>query len=212
MVTLETVEIPGFREAIKRENHVRDTSFLEGRYLLCGVEVEPLSLRRLIWLENAHNGFVVPWDWDDDGETFAHAIQFLYFVRPDYLPPMSPRESFWQSFRAGWKEQRFINRMARKNRNEVIAELSAFIKDAFMDGPKGGGGGEVMPPRYVSYPVHIVDLFSEAGMTFSYTEIMDMPLARLWQFYRIAAKRINGATLTNPSDEIAVNHLAKGAA
>ena len=206
MVTLQTVEIPGFREAVKREAHVRDTAFLDGLELVCGVEVVPLSLRRLIWLEQAHNGFVVPWRFDDDGEMFAHAVQFLFFMRPDYSPPKSAKESFWQSFCSGMKEQLFINRMARSNRDEMLGELSEWIKSAFMDAPNAGGSVRTAP--YASYPALVVDLFAEAGLPFTYTEIMDMPLARLWQHWRIAARRVKDLPLTNPSDDLATKVIA----
>jgi hypothetical protein len=207
MVTLQTVEIPGYREAVKREAQVRDTAFLDGLEVVCGVEVVPLSLRRLIWLEQAHNGFVVPWIWEGDAEIFAHAVQFLYFLRPDYSPPKSAKESFWQSFKSGLKEQLFINRMARGDRNEILKELNAWIKDAFMDAPNTGSGG-VMSAPYASYPAHILDLFAEAGLTLTYNEIMDMPLSRLWQHWRLSARRLRDVTLTNPSDDLATKVIA----
>ena len=211
MVTLETVEIPGLREAIKRESRIRDAAFLDGLMVVCGVEIVPLSLRRLIWLEQAHNGFVVPWKWESADETFAHAVQLLYFLRPGFSAPRSPVESFCQSFRSGWSEQMFARRMARKERSAIIQEISEYIAECFMDAPTGGGS-EIMPPSYVSYPVYIIDLFAEAGLTFGYSEIMDMPLARLWQMHRIASRRIWQIKLTNPSDEIAVAHLSRATA
>ena len=211
MVTLETVEIPGLREAIKRETRVRDAAFLDGLEVVCGVEVVPLSLRRLIWLEQAHNGFVVPWKWYNAAETFVHAVSFLYFLQPSFQLPRSPIQSFWQSFRDGWREQMFAHRMARNDRSELVKELAEYIADCFMDAPTGGGG-EIMPPSYVSYPTHIIDLFAEAGLTFGYSEIMDMPLTRLWQIHRIASRRIWQIKLSNPSDSLAVEHLTKGAA
>ena len=211
MVTLETVEIPGLREAIKHEARVRDAAFLDGNEVVCGVEITPLSLRRLIWLEQAHNGFVVPWKWDSDDETFAHAVQMLYFLRVDFAEPRSPVQSFWQSFKDGWSEQMFARKMARQDRAKFVSELAEYIADCFMDAPTGGGG-EVMPPSYVSYPTHIIDLFAEAGLTFGYSEMMDMPLTRLWQMHRIAARRVWQIKLSNPSDSLAVAHITKGAA
>lgn len=211
MVTLETVEIPGLREAIKREARVRDTAFLDGHEIVCGVEIVPLSLRRLIWLEQAHNGLVVPWKWDSDAELFSHAVSFLYFLRPDYRPPFSPKETFWQSFRSGWKEQLFLGRFNKTDRKAMIDEINDWIADSFMDAPSGGGN-EVTPASYASYPVYLIDLFAEAGLTFTYSEIMDMPLARLWQFWRIASRRVHQTKLTNASDALAVEHLAKGVA
>ena len=208
MVKLETVEIPGLREAIKREARVRDTAFLDGLEIVCGVEVVPLSLRRLIWLEQSHNGFVVPWKFDDDSEAFAHAIHFLFMMRPNYAPPKSPKRSFWGDFVTGLKEMVFIKRMAKKDRGQVVDELNQWLADSFMDAPSAGAG-EVKTVPYASYPAYVIDLFAEAGLPMSVSEILDMPLARLWQHWRVASRRVKDTTLTNPSDTLAVEHIAR---
>ena len=207
MVTLQTVEIPGFREAVKREAHVRDTAFLDGLELVCGVEVVPLSLRRLIWLEQAHNGFVVPWIWEDDGEAFAHAIHLLYTMRPGYAPPKTPKKSFWRDFISGLHEMLFIKRMAKRDRLETVKEINAWLGNAFMDAPNASAG-EVRTAPYASYPAYVIDLFADAGLPLTVAEIMDMPLARLWQHWRVAARRVKDIPLTNPSDQLAVEHIA----
>lgn len=209
MVTLETVEVPGLREAIKRESRVRDTAFLDGAEIVCGVEAHPLSLRRLIWLEQAHNGFVVPWRFESDQEVLGHALQLVYFCTPRFSPPKSPKFIFWESFRDGMRQQAFFRKALRAGTPEVIVkEIEAWLADAFMDSPAGGGNNEVKGSSYASYPAYVVDLFAAAGLQFSYDEIMDMPLRRLWQHWRVAVKRLHGATLTNPSDELVTNHLA----
>lgn len=207
MVTLQTVEIPGYREAVKREAQVRDTAFLDGLEIVCGVEVCPLSLRRLIWLEQAHNGFVCPFRFDTDEEYLAHALQVVYFCSPKFKLPQSPKLGFMWVFLNGIRQDRFFNKTLRHGTPaQIVNEIQDWIKDAFMDSPAGGSG--VSHASYASYPAYIVDRFAEAGLPFTYDQIMDMPLRRLWQFWRISAKRINGVSLTNPSDEIATNHLA----
>ncbi len=209
MVTLQTVEIPGLREAIKREARVRDTAFLDGMEIVCGVEVHPLSLRRLIWLEQAKNGFIVPFRFDSDDEFLAHALQVIYFCTPAFKMPTTPKTKLLDVFWEGYRQNRFFAKALRSGTpKQIVEDIKAWIGDAFMDTPAGGGSNEVPRPSYVSYPASIVDKFAEAGFTFTYDEIMDMPLVRLWQFWRLAGKRLNSLTLTNPSDDIAVNHIA----
>jgi hypothetical protein len=58
----------------------------------------------------------------------------------------------------------------------------------------------------------VIDKFAEAGLVFTYAEVMDMPLRRLWQHWRVASHRLNDVPLSNPSDLLAVEHLAKGGA
>lgn len=68
---LPTVEVPGYSEALRRENFVRTTAFIGGNESLCGVEVVPLSLRTVLRLEVAQNGFFVPCQFDSDSEAIA---------------------------------------------------------------------------------------------------------------------------------------------
>lgn len=210
MVTLERVEIPGYAEACRREARVRDTAFLGGNEIVCGVTVAPISLRRIIWLEQAHNGYLVPWRFDSEDEMLAHALQILYFCRPDFMPPESPKFSLWNSFTEGMRRDAFF-RTAMRSRSAsiIIKEIEDWFGDALMDSPAGGGQSEVPAPSFASWPAYIVDKFAETGLTFTYHEIMDMPLRRLWQHWRVAVGRINDAKLTNPSDQVAVEYLAK---
>ena len=209
MVTLETVHVPGLREAIQREGRIRDTAFLDGLEIVCGVEVTPMCLRRLIWLEQAHNGLIVPWRWDSEEELLAHALQVLYFSRPNFTPPKTPKYSFWRSFRDGIAQQAFFRKTLRSAANDVIIkEIEEWLSDSFMDSPAGGGSSEIQGPSYASYPAYIVDKFAEAGLPFTYEEIMTMPLRRLWQHWRVAARRLHEITLTNPSDDLATKVIA----
>lgn len=209
MVTLQTVEIPGLREAIQRESRVRDLAFLDGLEIVCGVEVYPLSLRRLLWLEQARNGFIVPCRFESDDEYLAHALQVVYFCTPGFRIPTSPKVSFWSVFRDNYRQQGFFRKALRSGSPEVIVkEIEDWLAEAFMDSPAVGGSNEVASPSYASYPAHIVDKFASAGLTFTYDEIMDMPLKRLWQHWRIAVRRVDEVTLTNPSDDLATKVIA----
>jgi len=210
MAILQTVQIPGYAEACKRESRLRDTAFLGGREIVCGVEVEPLSLRRLIWLEQARNGFVVPCRFDNDQEMLAHALQAVYFCTPAFEVPKSPRFSFWLAFQDGMAQRNFFRKALRSGTPEAIVnEVESWLREAFMDASSAGGKSEVPAQSYASYPAYIVDSFAAAGLPFTYDEIMDMPLRRLWQHWRVAMRRTHGVSLSNPSDELAVEHLAK---
>ncbi len=209
MVTLEKVQVPGLREAIQRETRIRDTAFLDGLEIVCGVEVVPLSLRRLIWLEQAQNGFIVPFRFDSDEEFLSHALQVVYFCTPKFSIPESPRVGLWSVFRENYRQQGFFRKALRSGTPEVvIKEVEVWIKDAFMDAPNGGSDG-VNSPSYASYPAYVMDKLAEAGLSFSFDEIMDMPLRRLWQHWRVAVRRIDHVTLTNPSDDLATKVIAE---
>lgn len=207
MVALPIVEIPGYREAVKKERTLRDAAFLDGHEMLCGEIVVPLSLRRLIWLEQAHNGFICPWKWDSDEQLIAHALALIYFCRPNFQPPNTAKWSFWKAYGHALSQHRFSVRVLRRvGPEKLVEEVTSWLNDAFMDAPVGSADS-VGNQSYASYPAYVFDKFGEAGLTYTPEQIMDMPIKRLWQHFRVAAARINDAKLTNPSDEIAVAHI-----
>lgn len=206
--TLQTVAIPGYADACRKEARVRDTAFLDGLEIVCGVEVYPLSLRRLIWLEMARNGFVVPCRFDDEQEMLAHAVQLLYFCSPSFKVPKSPKVTLWGTFLNGFKQHRFMHKvLSSGSAHDIIMEVKEWQDENFMDAPTGSN--EVTSASYVAYPAMLIDALASAGHSFSYDQVMDMPLRRIWQHWRVAMQRITGMALTNPSDIIAVQHLEK---
>ena len=207
MVTLPTVEIPGYREALQRERHLRDTAFLGGFEIVCGVEVKPLSLRTLLLLEFAGNGYVNPCYFDNDNEALAHALQVIYFCQPSFKAPQTPKYHFWSEWIDAIKQNWFLRKITKGKKADVLlSEIKDWIADAFMDAPSGQATG-YQKQSYASYPAYVLDLFGEAGLMFSEDQIMDMPLKKLWQHWRVSVHRLHGAVLTNPSDEIAVEKI-----
>ncbi len=213
MVTLNKVEILGFREAVRKERTLRDRAFLGGNEIVAGVVVRQLSLRTVLYLEHAQNGFMIPFRFDDDLEVLAHAVQVLYFSTPKWRAPEVEPYSFWKHSLTSWREEVFRRKALRGiDPVELVNEVREWTDEAFMDCPSGGGADGVPKPSYASHPAHLTDLFAAAHLNFTYDEIMDMPLKRLWQHWRLAANRVYDVKLTNPSDEIAVREIAKGAA
>ncbi len=208
MVTLPIVTVPGYAEALRHEKKVRDAAFLGGRESLCGIEVLPLTLRRLIWLEQAMNGLVVACQFENDDEALAHAIQVIYFCTPSFAPPTSPIQSYCRRFLQNWKQQKFIHAVLKRHTpRQVMEEVSSFLDDAFLDCPNGSGG---FGPSHASYPAYLFDVFAAGGFVFTFDEVMDMPLKRLWQHWRVAVKRINPEyPLSNRSDDIFTKGLAQ---
>lgn len=212
MATLPTVEVPGFREALKKERSLRDRAFLGGNEIVCGVVVRQLSLRTSLFLEHAQNGFFIPFRFDDDLEVLAHALQVLYFSSPDWKEPEVKPFTIWSHWTETLRQQRFQRKALRGNTpSGVVKEVREWIDEAMMDCP-AGKESEVPKQSYVSYPASLLDVFAAANYHFTYSDILDMPLKRLWQHYRLAVNRVYEAPLANPSDVIAVEHIGKVAA
>jgi hypothetical protein len=213
MVALPEVQVPGYGRAVQHESRVRDSGFAGGNEIVAGVEVVPLSLRRLLWLERARNGFVVPCTFDDAAERLAHALQVLYFCRPGYRAPVSPVRGLLAAAFEQWRITRFMRRvLARQKPDVVIREVYEWLDEAFMDAPQPPDKSQeriVSSSAHASYPAYIVTLFAAGGMTQSVQEIMEMPLKTLWQYVRLLQNRVYGMPLSNPSDEVFVAGLSQ---
>ncbi len=207
MVILQTVKIPGYAEAVRKENHARDTAYLDALECVCGVWVAPLCLRSLVALEAARNGHVETCQWESEQEAMGHAVQVLYFCRPEFKVPTRVG-GFWWAFFEARRQWKFTRQVLKAGRENIIPQVQGWIRDAMMDAP-GGGSVDAVPSRsFASYPTHVIDRFAEAGLPFTYDEIMTMPLRRLWQHWRIASSRLHSYSLSNPSDSIRTDYLA----
>lgn len=212
-VILPTISVPGFAEATKLERKIRDHAFLGGNEIVAGVVVRQLSLRTVLYLEHAQNGFIIRFNFDDRLELLAHALQALFFSTPTWKAPEVNPYSFWRSMLTSWRHRKFQRSVMWKvSGEEIIEEVREWVNEAFMDCPSGEGSGGQAHASYASYPAHLVDLFGAAGLQFTFTDIMDMPLKQLWQHWRLAANRVYDVKLTNPSDNLAVEHIGKVAA
>jgi len=206
MVSLHTVEIPGYREALKREREARSAAWLGGTQELCGEQVLPLTMRRVVLLERAMNGFVVPCRFFNSDEAAAHALQVIYYCKPGFREPKGTRRPFWATVAENIRIARLTQRVMRRNSAvEVITEVREWMDDAFADAPGGGGDGPDHP--IASWPAYIMDCLAAGGYRFGADEALDMPLTRLWQLCRVGLKRA-GAQFSNKSDELAANYLA----
>lgn len=208
MVSLQQVEIPGYSAALKREAEVRETAWLNGNEIVAGIEVRPLNLGTVILLERARNGFLVPCRFDNGQEVVAHAIQVLYFSRPEFRVPQLSDLGFLSRLFESVRRQRFIDRIARKaDYDALVREVREWLDDAFMDCPSGSSDG-VNTPSHAASPAYVLDLLAAGGYQFSAEQIMAMPLRRLWQMMRLASRRLYGSAISNPSDDVAVKYLA----
>lgn len=209
MVFLHTVEIPGYSDALKREASVRDSAWIESNEIVAGVEVIPLNLRTVLLLERARNGFLVPCRFDNGAEVVAHALQVLYFARPQFRPPTLADAGIISQVFESVRRQRFMESVIRRvDYDDLVKEVREWLDEAFMDCPSGSAEN-VNPASHAASPAYVLDLLSSGGYHFTESEVMEMPLKKLWQLMRLAARRVHGTALANPSDDLAVKHLAK---
>ncbi len=175
-------QIPGLREAIDAEQHVRDTSFLDLKESVGGFDVEPLTLRHVLLLGAVGSPFV------RGGFPTATDIGVFMCIVGD-----------WR----GVKKFFNLQKLGKKNLRAISEDIIRYTEESFQDSPATSGVNGV---SYYSFAASIVDLF---GREYGWTEreTLNVPLKRLFQYIRAISSR-NGETMFfNPSDKVRGNWL-----
>jgi|GEM_PF-1565342 hypothetical protein len=200
--TLEFREIPGFADALRREASVRREAWAHSHTQICGVRVRVLTLRDVVILEELQNGFFCPWRFDSDEEYLSHCAQLVWWLSDLPKPPIYSR-SIFHPWVAG-RQRQLLSYLARHPKR-LAEETNKFLRDSFMDAPKGSGS---QGTAVAAMPAYIADTLAAGGFKISVDEMLDMPIARLWQLVRLSTRRIYGTPLTNESDKLATDFLA----
>ncbi len=199
---LQFVEIPGYRDALRRESDVRRQAWCHTHTEIAGVRVRLLTLRDMVLLEEMQNGFFAPWRFDDTDEYLAHCAQLVWWLSDCRKPRLDARQAL--SPIVAHQRTRLIRHLAARP-HELSAGVRDFLKASFQDAPKGSGfSGSAI----AGAPAYIADTLAAGGLFVGLDEMLDMPLVKLWQLVRMAARRVYGTTITNESDRLATDYLA----
>jgi hypothetical protein len=199
---LQFQEIPGFADACKREAKIRREAWAHSHTSIAGVRVRLLTLQDMVMLEEMGNGFFNPWRFDTEEEFLGHAAQLVWWLS-DCRKPETNSRSLWQPVVAMQREK--LLAFLRQRPEELASGVRAYLEDMFLDAPRGtGAGGQAI----AAAPAYVADMLSAGGMFMPLPEMMAMPVTRLWQLLRVAARRVYGLPQTNRSDAIACDYLA----
>jgi hypothetical protein len=200
---LQFVEIPGLAEAVRRESEIRRRAYLYPRDTIAGVSVRKMTLRDMIVLEEIRNGFFVPFRFETDNEILGHSAQLVWWLSDCRKPEMA---SDRPSLRANIAKALLMRHLS-KNQRALVDGVKEYLDETFMDAPKGSGGQPAQ--SYAASPCYVFDALAAGGYGMTQDEVLDMPLVRLWQIVRLVQRRVFEQPLTNPSDRLATDFLAK---
>lgn len=182
MSLLKPEDIPGYADAVRNEARIRDIAFLAWPIPLCGVKVRQFTPRHLILLDHCQNAFVC-----GQQPALADILEFMWFVSVDYSLDHAERDRFLVS----WQET--------ASALKPIEEINEYLADAFHDAPMRQGGG--MAKAYTAPMAAIVDILA-SSYGWDDDKILEMPIARVFQYLRRIQKRTNPNTiLFNRSDK-----------
>lgn len=178
--------VPGYREAVEHENTLRDAAFLEVPETICGIEVLPMTPRHFILLDAIGCPCV------RGGTTSAEEIaRFLWIISPEFR---TVKTWFDRRVRA-----RFVRRCRKINVAEADKQIETYIEEAFQDSPGAqSGAAKVLDWSWIAALVHQ----SAAHYHWSESDILNLPLKRLFQYSRICKREENPrAIFFNPRDK-----------
>jgi hypothetical protein len=200
---LQFVEIPGLADAVRREADVRRSAWVATGTTIAGVRVRSMTLRDLTTLEEMRNGFCCPWRFDTVDEMLGHAAQLVWWLSDLPKPPLNSSR-VWHPIVMAHRAA-LLKHLAQRPA-ELINGVQTYLRDTFMDAPKGAGtsGAPV-----AGSPAYIADTLAAGGLFEGIDAMMDAPLVRTWQLMRLAARRVYGVPVTNDSDKLACDYLAR---
>ncbi len=183
-------QVEGWRESfeaarVRLDETRTDSLFPEIPSDLCGERVRAFTLKDWTVLAASGNPFVV-----GGSCTIEHASNILWQLRTGALQWMTGNGRIVKVLRG-----EILNRCLRRYECDelaVVAEVSVFMDDAFLDMPgrfvKGKENGPSTLPRW-SDEVAVCGEIMAQFPSFRYEDLRTMPLAQFWQWLHRARKK-----------------------
>jgi hypothetical protein len=158
-------------------------------------------LRDWTILDHAHNPLVA-----GGKPEIIHALKVVWLIHVRWGE---------RSLRNDWRQLRIFARVLRryrKNPERIMAEVYAFLDDAFLDQPgrySSGGKTGISATKWPrkALAVELCGEVMSAFPSFRFEELMEMPLAAFWQWLN-AARKVKDPEYRNYQETDAVNAQA----
>lgn len=185
--------IPGYAEAVLNERRRRNLAELGFAERVCGVPVRPITPRDVIVLQECRCC------WFDDSadrhDVVLSTIQLLWWQ--------------WKNrpkIGSAWLRRWFARRVSRLPADHVTDQVSVWLEWQFAEAPPGPAGSTGRTAPLASFATYLADGCAANGL--SRGEILDTPVAILWQHVKLGMIRANPKfPKTNPSDRVKIDYL-----
>lgn len=188
---------PGYAEAVKHENDVRDAAVLNLNALICGVEIRQMTLRHWLILDGIESPFLNGALPDPDKKDIE---KFLWVLSPHF----TPRWSFAKA--------QLVRRARKLPYGEAVVSIRSFVEDTFQDSPPSEGDDKWRAPE-ASFGANVI---CSLALRFHWSRdaILDLPLKESFQHLKLIrmrgeAERGEKPIGWNRSDEILNQHRRK---
>jgi hypothetical protein len=187
MPVIKASDIPGLREAIKRENDCRDASFLDLTTDICGVPIRQMTPRDLLILDGIGNPLMA-----GGLPSPAELAEFLWLLSPRYV------------FGSSLRRFMFGLSIRRLNYLEAVKACWRYIEETFQDSP-GSSGVSAMP--YAGWCAYLVNTIA-INYGWNDDATLNMPLKKLFQYLKCIRRHHDPhAPMHNPSDKVKGDYI-----
>lgn len=205
-------QIPGLREAVEKENHVRTSAFLPLTETVEGFDLLPMTLRHLLALRSINSPLLAP----SVPPSPLQLVAFLWLLNPAYTTGDSrvkrkflkrcrafvPRPMMFEHSESAFKRQQNSLILAGK----ILHAARNYVEETFMDMP-----GQKTVAGYVkSYFSDAAYLCAIFAREFGWDDELTMgkPLKRIFQYLKeMKAHGKAAPVLFNPSDRLVNDYL-----
>lgn len=187
MPLLKLSDVPGLAEAFKRENDIRDASFLDITANICGVEIRQMTPRDLLILDGLGNPLMA-----GGLPSPAQLADFLWKLSPRYQEGNSVRRFL------------FARSIRKLDYITAVRACWKYVEDTFQDSPASSG---VSSTPYAGWCAYLVCNLSSNPVE-AEKVILNTPLKRLFQYLKVIRRKNDpDCPMHNPSDKVKGDYI-----
>lgn len=185
---------PGYFDAVKRENNIRDAAMLNCPARICGKTVQQITLRHWIILD----AIDTPFQRGEIPEPIE-IIRFLWVLNPRFNPRSIIRKAL------------FVRSCQKLPYGKAAADCQTFWNETFQDQPPQIGSAKDYQSPLVSFGANVIFQTCRA-INISKELALDTPLKESFQYLKLgrmrqAAERGEDHCEGNPSDALRANWI-----
>ena len=128
-------EIPGYAEAVERQDLIRDVAFLGVPEILAGISVAPLTFRHLLWLQVIGSPFIGAGEADMD--TLHLGVAGFFKTIAPLAKPSFMLTQFDAKEQADLKT--FMRQVGVVKAPAALQGIREYVEEAFLDAPASAG-------------------------------------------------------------------------
>lgn len=181
--------IPGYDEALAQERRIREEAFLGVNPRICGIEIQNVTPFLLARLNLIQSPFLI-----GGNPSHGQIIQFLWVLSSSFSTDSEQRDCFIEN----------TTKLLADRWTEAEIAIDEFIRDTFLDSPRGDGG-ECVP--YVTGIAWLIYSMARDPFRWTRDQTLHTPLREIYQLVRCHRLDNRGILFNEISDNVKARFL-----